>query len=82
MTFYRQIPNSSAGRRFELRSRIVGVYDKGKIGSVVEDEKILVDAETGEEYVKLVGNMFYMGQGNWNGPKGTRWPRKLCAAKL
>jgi peroxisomal enoyl-CoA hydratase 2 len=70
MTFYRQIPNTSAGRRFELRSRIVGVYDKGKLGTIVEDEKILVDAASGEEYVKLVGNTFYMGQGNWGGPKG------------
>lgn len=70
LTFYRQIPVTSAGRRFKLQSRIVGVYDKGRIGTIVEDEKILVDSETGEQYVKIVGNTFYMGQGNWNGPKG------------
>ncbi|KAH7420280.1 hypothetical protein BKA64DRAFT_562490 [Cadophora sp. MPI-SDFR-AT-0126] len=64
MTSYRQIPTSSAGRRFELRSRLVGVYDKGKLGSIIEDEKILVDAASGEEYVKAVGNTFYLGQGN------------------
>lgn len=70
MTFYHQIPTNSSGRRFELRSRIVGVYDKGKMGSIVENEQILVDAVSGEEYVKIVGNTFYMGQGNWKGPKG------------
>jgi hypothetical protein len=70
MTFYRQIPNNSAGRRFELRSRIVGVYDKGKLGTIVEDEKILVDSVSGDEYVKMIGNTFYLGQGNWGGPKG------------
>ncbi|RFU28438.1 hypothetical protein B7463_g7927, partial [Scytalidium lignicola] len=70
LTFHRQIPTTSAGRHFKLQSRIVGVYDKGKIGTVVEDEKILVDCESGDEYVKILGTTFYMGQGNWNGPKG------------
>ena len=70
MTFYREIPSTSTGRHFEIRSRIVGVYDKGKLGSIVENEMILVDASSGEEYVKVFGNTFYMGQGNWGGPKG------------
>lgn len=70
MTFNRQIPNSSAGRSFELRSRIVGAYDKGKLGTIVETETILADSSSGDEYVKIVGNTFYMGQGNWGGPKG------------
>ncbi|KIW68177.1 hypothetical protein PV04_04138 [Phialophora macrospora] len=80
MTFYRQIPTTSAGRRFELRSRIVGVYDKGKLGTIVEDEKILVDSVSGDEYVKLVGNTFYLGQGNWGGPKGPA-PKNYPAPK-
>jgi hypothetical protein len=80
MTFYRQIPNSSAGRRFALRSRIVGVYDKGKLGSIVENETILVDATSGEEYVKIVGNTFYLGQGNWGGPKGMPLFKRLLGA--
>jgi hypothetical protein len=46
----------------------VGAYDKGKVGRVVEDEKILVDRESGQEYVKVVGTTFYTGQGNWNRP--------------
>jgi len=70
MTFYRELPNTSAGRRFKLHAKVVGVYDKGKLGSVVEIEQTLVDDESGERYAKIVGNTFYMGQGNWGGPKG------------
>lgn len=70
MTFYRQLPTTSAGRRFKLNAKVIGVYDKGKLGSVVEIEQTLVDDESGEEYAKIVGNTFYMGQGNWGGPKG------------
>jgi peroxisomal enoyl-CoA hydratase 2 len=75
MTFYREIPNSSAGRRFKLNAKVVGVYDKGKLGSVVEMEQTLVDAESGDLYTKIVSNTFYMGQGNWGGPKGKHTPR-------
>lgn len=70
MTFYRELPNASTGRRFKLHAKVVGVYDKGKLGSVVEIEQILVDDESGEKYTKIVSNTFYMGQGNWGGPKG------------
>jgi peroxisomal enoyl-CoA hydratase 2 len=75
MVFYKQIPTTSAGKRFELRSRIVGVYDKGKLGSIVETENVLVDTASKEEYVKIVGNTFYMGQGGWGGPKGQAFSR-------
>jgi hypothetical protein len=70
VTFYRPIPPSSVGRHFQLRNKILGVYDRGKVGSVIEDERVLVDAETGQEYVRMVANTYYMGQGNWGGPKG------------
>jgi peroxisomal enoyl-CoA hydratase 2 len=70
MTFYRELPTTSAGRRFKLHAKVVGVYDEGKLGSVVEIEQTLVDDESGEKYAKIVGNTFYMGQGNWGGPKG------------
>jgi peroxisomal enoyl-CoA hydratase 2 len=69
-TCYRPIPTSSAGRRFQLTNKILGVYDRGKVGSVIEDERVLIDAETGDEYVRMVGVTYYMGQGNWGGPKG------------
>ncbi|OAX84588.1 26S protease regulatory subunit 6A [Emergomyces africanus] len=70
MTFLKPLPVSSEGRKFELRSSVVGVYDKGKAGSVVETEQQIVDKETGEIYTKAVGSGFFVGQGNWGGPKG------------
>lgn len=30
----------------------------------------LVDASTGDAYTRIVGSAFYIGQGNWGGPKG------------
>jgi peroxisomal enoyl-CoA hydratase 2 len=70
ITIFRPIPPSSVGRRFHLLNKVLGVYDRGKVGSVIEDERVLVDAETGQEYMRMVGLMYYIGQGNWGGPKG------------
>ncbi len=49
---------------------MLGVYDKGKPGTVVETEQRLVDVESGETYTRAVGSGFYVGQGGWGGPKG------------
>jgi hypothetical protein len=68
--FYKPIPVSSAGRSFEVRSKVIGVYDKGKPGTVVETEQTLVDSSSGEVYSKVVGSGFFVGQGGWGGPKG------------
>lgn len=68
ITFYKPLPTSSAGKKFQIRSRVLGVYDKGK-ASVVEIEQSLVD-EKGDVYTKVIGSSFYVGQGNWGGPKG------------
>ena len=68
--FLRSLPISSAGRHFELRAKVIGVYDKGK-GTVVEIETVLAE-KGGEEYVQIIGSMFYVGQGGWGGPKGAR----------
>jgi peroxisomal enoyl-CoA hydratase 2 len=70
MTFHKPLPTTSEGRKFELRQKVVGVYDKGKSGSVLETEQVLVDRESGEVYSRAVGSMFFIGQGNWGGPKG------------
>lgn len=70
MTFLKPFPPTSAGRKFELRNKVVGVYDKGKSGSVVENQQDIVDKETGESYARIVGSAFFVGQGNWGGPKG------------
>lgn len=69
MTFLKPLP-PVCGKSFEFRSRIIGVYDKGKAGSVIETEQYLVDKESGITYVKLASSAFYVGQGNWGGPKG------------
>ena len=70
MTFVKTLPPTSAGRIFELRSKILGVYDKGKAGTVIETETILAE-RGGDIYSKAVGSGFYVGQGNWGGPKGS-----------
>ena len=69
ITFLKPIPPTSAGKQFELRSKVVGVYDKGKPGTVVETETVLAE-RGGEIYTKVVGSAFFVGQGNWGGPKG------------
>ncbi|KAH8732236.1 HotDog domain-containing protein [Phaeosphaeriaceae sp. PMI808] len=72
--FLKPLPVTSEGRKFEIRSTVLGVYDKGKPGTVVETEQRLVDAETGETYSRAVGSGFYVGQGGWGGPKGPKVP--------
>lgn len=70
LTIFKPLPTTSAGKKFELRSKVTGVYDKGKSGSVVDTEQSLVDKETGEVYAKTSISSFFVGQGNWGGPKG------------
>lgn len=67
--FLKPLPTTSAGKKFELRSKVIGVYDKGKAGSVVETEVILAEKD-GDMYSKARGSGFFIGQGNWGGPKG------------
>jgi acyl dehydratase len=74
LQFFKPLPVSSEGRKFEIRSKVLGVYDKGKPGTVVETEQCLVDAESGETYSRAVGSGFYVGQGGWGGPKGPKVP--------
>ncbi|KAL8359669.1 hypothetical protein RB598_008169 [Gaeumannomyces tritici] len=68
--FLRPLPATSAGRKFEARTTVLGVYDKGRPGTVVETRTDLVDAATGDVYTRATGSGFYVGQGNWGGPKG------------
>ena len=71
LTFLKPLPPTSAGKTFELRSKVVGVYDKGKAGTVVETETLIAE-KGGDVYTKAVGSGFYVGQGNWGGPKGEK----------
>jgi len=70
MTFLKPLPPTSAGLKFELRNKVVGVYDKGKAGSVVDTQQELVEVGSGEVYNRALSSSFYVGQGNWGGPKG------------
>lgn len=72
MEFRKALPPTSAGKSFELRTKVLGVYDKGKPGTVVETEQCLVERDSGEIYSRAVGSAFYVGQGGWGGPKGRR----------
>lgn len=69
ITFFKQLPTSTEGKTIEVRTKVVGVYDKGK-SSVVETETTVVDKDTEEVYSKALGSAFYVGQGGWGGPKG------------
>ncbi|OQE46031.1 hypothetical protein PENCOP_c001G01725 [Penicillium coprophilum] len=70
ITILKPLPPTSAGRKFELRNKVIGVYDKGKPGTVIETEQSIVDKESGEVYTKVVSSGFLVGQGGWGGPKG------------
>lgn len=72
--FLKPIPPTSAGKEFELRSKVLGVYDKGKAGTVIETETVLAE-RGGDVYTKAVGSAFFVGQGNWGGPKGENQQR-------
>ncbi len=67
---FKPLPPSSAGKKFEVRTKVVGVYDKGRPGSVVETETDLVEVGSGDVYSRINSSSFFVGQGNWGGPKG------------
>lgn len=67
---FKPLPPSSAGKKFEIRNKVTGVYDKGRPGTVVETETDLVDAGTGDVYTRINSSSFFVAQGNWGGPKG------------
>lgn len=59
---------------------MLGVYDKGKAGSVVETVTTLAE-KGGDIYSKAVGSAFFVGQGGWGGPKGTsNYAQRLSTA--
>lgn len=81
LTILKPLPPTSAGRKFELRNKVIGVYDKGKPGTVMETEQSIVDAESGEVYNKVLTSGFLVGQGNWGGPKGALCARLLASQR-
>ncbi|EFY90817.1 peroxisomal dehydratase [Metarhizium acridum CQMa 102] len=70
MEFFKALPTSSEGRKFESRTKVLGVYDKGRPGTVLDVQTDLVDTATGEIYTRVTTSSFFVGQGGWHGPKG------------
>ncbi|OCL04403.1 Thioesterase/thiol ester dehydrase-isomerase [Glonium stellatum] len=72
-----QIPATSEGRRFEVRTRVLGVWDKGKgNGTVVELQHRIWELKERDgrlweevEYCRMSETAFYLGQGGWGGPR-------------
>ncbi|KAK8042103.1 Thioesterase/thiol ester dehydrase-isomerase [Apiospora rasikravindrae] len=57
--FLKPLPATSAGKKFEIRTKVLGVYDKGRPGTVVETQTDLVEAGSGDVYSRAVGSAFY-----------------------
>ncbi|KAG6008943.1 hypothetical protein E4U54_008625 [Claviceps lovelessii] len=70
MEFLKQLPTSSDGSKFEVRTKVLGVYDKGRPGTVLDVQTDLVDTATGDVYTRVTSSSFFVGQGGWHGPKG------------
>ncbi|KAK0657277.1 HotDog domain-containing protein [Cercophora newfieldiana] len=68
--FFKPLPPTSEGKKFEVRTKCVGVWDKGRPGTVIDTQTDLVDTATNEVYSRVIGSAFMVGQGNWGGPKG------------
>ncbi|EXJ66160.1 uncharacterized protein A1O5_10776 [Cladophialophora psammophila CBS 110553] len=67
---FKPLPLTSKGRRFELHQTLLGIYDKGKPGTVIETQTDLLDIESHEIYATVYGSVFAVGQGGWGGSKG------------
>lgn len=85
LRIYRQLPTSSADKRlssspsWEVRSRILGVYDKGPgKGTVMELEHSIVDSVTGEVYTRSWETAFFLRTGGWGGERGILCCYRFC----
>lgn len=67
---FKPLPTTSEGRHFETRTKVLGVYDKGKPGTALETETLIVDRDNGEVFTRVRSIDFFVGQGGWGGPKG------------
>jgi peroxisomal enoyl-CoA hydratase 2 len=68
----KSIPTSTSPEQFELRGKCLGIYDKGKSGSVLVMRHQLVEKATDEVYSEIVCSTFAVGQGNWGGSRGPK----------
>ncbi|KAF8852180.1 hypothetical protein BDZ45DRAFT_678516 [Acephala macrosclerotiorum] len=53
-----------------MRKKVPGVYNKGTAGSVLHAQHTLIDADSDEVYAVIEVWSFYVGRGNWGGPRG------------
>jgi hypothetical protein len=68
---YRQLPTTSQAGNWEIRSKILSVYDKGPgKGTVLEKEHVLVNRDTDEVYSRAWESAFFVGTGGWGGERG------------
>ncbi|KIW24298.1 uncharacterized protein PV07_10025 [Cladophialophora immunda] len=69
---FKDLPTSSKGRSFKLKTKVLGMYDKGARGTVVETEALLVEGS--DIYCRILRQSFAVGQGRWGGPRGPSRP--------
>ncbi|KAL2704196.1 hypothetical protein AAEP93_005267 [Penicillium crustosum] len=72
---HRPLPPSSSGHQFHLEQKLSGIYDKGKLGTIIETTTRLVDTLSNVSYATVIGSVVAKGQGNWGGPKATQQVR-------
>ncbi|KAI5287537.1 hypothetical protein KEM54_005922 [Ascosphaera aggregata] len=91
LIFYKHIPPASGSDdKFEMRTRVLGVWDKRK-ATMMDLEHTLVKADSRKDegdgvvketvYTKSFETAFFVGAGGWGGPRGPRIARYLPPQK-
>lgn len=73
VTLHKPIPPNGAA---SLRSKIVGIYDKGK-AAVVATETYATDLADGSPLYTNYSSAFIRGEGGWGGDRGPSGPRNV-----
>jgi acyl dehydratase len=63
--FHHPMPTSA---RITADSRMLGVYDKGPKGAIIDTETVLIDDRTGAKIATLTSSIFARGDGGFGGP--------------
>ncbi|OJD10181.1 hypothetical protein AJ78_08701 [Emergomyces pasteurianus Ep9510] len=76
MEFLLPLPPTSEGKTWEIRSKVLGVFDKGEgKGTVMEIEHELRQQEDGQVYTRAWESAFFKGTGGWGGQRGPKIER-------
>jgi acyl dehydratase len=73
VTLHKEIPVDGTAT---LRSRIAGIWDKGK-AAVVETETTATDKADGQPLYTSMSSIFIRGEGGWGGDRGPSGPRNV-----